>query len=166
MTVAELPYHITSLHHSQGGSSYTTAPTHGRGSFVRSDVLQTLATLRDRNAGSDPQEDELVRVLLGDDRLVLLFNHHFDSYALLQRITQLPGYGLINLRAVVPSTGDDVRYNAWLTIAGPAGENYCDFNFAMFNKMLRDIFRELYPAFRNAYSTPDQLFDLIRRRYA
>lgn len=36
----------------------------------------------------------------------------------------------------------------------------------MFNKMLHDIFRELYPAFRNAYSTPDQLFDLIRRRYA
>lgn len=93
-----------------------------------------------------------------------LYNHQFDGDALLQRVTQKTGYGLINLRALGPFTGEDVRYNAWLTIAEPAEENYCAFNFAMFNKMLRDCFRKLYPAIRNAYPTPDLSFDFICRR--
>lgn len=90
----------------------------------------------------------------------------FDGYALLQRITQITGNGLIIPRAMVPSTGKDVPYNALLTIAARAGENYCAFNLAMLNEMLRDCLCELYPAFRNAYPTPEFSFDVIRCRYA
>lgn len=58
------------------------------------------------------RDDELVRVLFGVDGLVPLYNHQIDIYALMQRITQKTGYGLINPRALVLSTGKDVRYNA------------------------------------------------------
>lgn len=94
-----------------------------------------------------------------DDGLVPLNDYQFDSYALVQRITQKTNYGYINPRALVPSTGDDAPYNAWLTIEGPAGQNYCILNLVMLNGMLRECFRELYPAFRNAYPTPDLSFD-------
>lgn len=88
-------------------------------------------TLRDRHARSNPCADELTRVLFSDDvdGLVLLYGNQFDGYALLQLIMQKSGYSIINPRSLVSSTGDDVRYNAWLTIAEPPGENYCAFNF-------------------------------------
>lgn len=53
--------------------------------------------------------------------MVPLYNNQFDGYARLLRITQRIGYGLMNPRVMVPFTGEDVRYNAWLTIAVPAG---------------------------------------------
>lgn len=97
-----------------------TAPAHGRSSFVSSDAVQTLATLRNQHAEFNPHADELTRVLLNDDDgLLPLYENRFEGYALLQRITQKTGFGLVNPRALVPSTGDDVHYNAWLTIARP-----------------------------------------------
>lgn len=36
----------------------------------------------------------------------------------------------------------------------------------MSNEMLRDCFSELYPAFRQAYPTPDLSFYYLRRRFA
>lgn len=109
--------------------------------------------------------DELVRVLLNDDdgRVPLC-----DKLRRLRAtaVHHAKGYGLLNPHALAPSTCDDVRNNAWLTIAGPAGENNCAINLAMCNENLRDCFRELYPAFRNAYPTPNLSFDFIRRRYA
>lgn len=76
------------------------------------------------------------------------------------------GYGLLNPCAFIPSTGDKVRYNDLLKITGPARENYCAVNVAMFNEMLLDSFREMNPAFRNAYPTPDFSFHFFRRRNA
>lgn len=113
MTGAELPSHITARHHSQGGFSYTTAPANGRSSFASSDAVQKLVTLRNRHAEPNTREDELVRLLFNDnDGLVPLSDNRFDGYAVLQRITQRTIYGLIKSRALIPFTGDDVRYNA------------------------------------------------------
>lgn len=95
--------------------------------------------------------------------LIPPYDNQFDGYALLLRITQRTRYGLINLHALVPFTGDDVRYNAWFTIARPASKNNCALNLSMLNEMLRDFYRGLYQALRNAFSTTDLTFDYICR---
>lgn len=97
--------------------------------------------------------------------MVPLYDNRFNGHALLQRITQKTGQGLINLRALISSTRDDVSYNALLTIAEHAEENYCAFNLAIFNKMLCDFLSELYSAFNSAYPMPNLSFDYTRRQY-
>lgn len=88
-----------------------------------------------------PRDYELLRALIDKDGLVFMYNHQFDDNALLKCITQKTCYILVS------STYEDILYNALITIAGPAGENYCAFNQEMFNEMLRECFRELYPPF-------------------
>lgn len=61
-------------------------------------------------------------IFLGEVGHMPLFNHQFDKYALLQCITQRTIDDLLNPRALLYSTCDEIETNAWLKIACMAGK--------------------------------------------